>query len=217
MMRAMTPAATRSERWFRASGVAPLGAFALLHVLVYSQVLLGQREFGDRDAAALSPLVLGLELLLVVAPLAFHAGYGLALMARRPLAAAPGTLGVLDRVQRYSSLLVLVFIGDHYLRFRWPMVSGHAVPSDAYSLLVRELSSTVSGVPLVAALHLLGISALAFHLGYGIYRHDFRTVRWLATSTRRTALALTVGLLVLVPGSFAVIELATGKKLLPIG
>ena len=201
----MTAISTPAERTFRACGIAPLGIFVLLHVSLYARVLGGQRNLGDADATRLGPWVIALELVLVAAPLAFHAGYGLNLLARRKTRAASGTTKALDRVQRASSLLVLAFIVDHYARFRWPMLSGAAVSGDAHALLVRELSSTSGGVPLVAGFQLLGIAAVAFHLGYGLYRFDWRTP-WLAAEKRRTWLALGVGLLVLITASFAVVR-----------
>jgi succinate dehydrogenase/fumarate reductase cytochrome b subunit len=215
MMSAMM-AKTRGERAFRACGIAPLGVFVLLHVGTYGQVLVGRRDLGDPDATRLAPWVIALELVLVAGPLAFHSAYGLYLLARRKARAALGTTHVLDRAQRASSLLVLAFIVDHYLRFRWPMLSGDALSGDAYALLVRELSSTSAGVPLVAGFQLLGVAAVAFHLGYGLYRFDWQAP-WLAAEKRRTWLAVSVGLLVLITASFAVIELATGKNLVPIG
>ena len=81
-------------------------------------------------------------------------------------------------------------------------------------LLVRELSSTSAGLPLIAGFQLLGIAAVAFHLGYGIYRFDWQAA-WLTAGRRRTWLAVGVGVLVLITASFAVVELATGKKLVP--
>jgi succinate dehydrogenase/fumarate reductase cytochrome b subunit len=216
MMAAMTAAETPGERAFRACGIAPLGVFALLHVLLYARVLVGQRRFGDADAIRLSPWVVAVELVLVTGPLAFHALYGLYLLARRPPRPAAGSTRTLDRVQRATSLLVLAFIVDHYARFRWPLLGGAAVPSDAYDLLVRELSSTSSGLPLIAGFHLLGIAALAFHLGYGLYRFQWRG-SWLEAERRRVWLAVGVGLLVLILASLAVLELATGKVALVPG
>src|SRR5687767_10774494 len=116
----MTAASTPGERAFRACGIAPVGVFVLLHVAVYARVLGGRRDLGDADATRLAPWLIALELALVSAPLAFHAGYGVYLLARRKLRTAVGATGVLDRVQRAVSLLVLAFIVDHYARFRWP-------------------------------------------------------------------------------------------------
>jgi succinate dehydrogenase/fumarate reductase cytochrome b subunit len=211
----MTAAPTRAERAFRACGVAPLAVFVLLHLAVYGQVLAGRRSFGDPDVFRLSAWVIGVELALVAAPLAYHLLYGLYFLARRPARDAGGTQRTLDRVQRWSSLLVLAFVVDHFARFRWPILSGAAAPGDARALLVRELSSTTSGLPLVAAFHLFGVAAVAFHLGYGAYRFDWPTAR-LAGERRRTLLGVVVGLFVLFTASFAFIELATGKKLVPM-
>ncbi|HEV8244515.1 MAG TPA: hypothetical protein VGP93_01975 [Polyangiaceae bacterium] len=203
---------TRARRLFRACGVAPLGAFVLLHVLGYCQVLLGRRSFGDPNALRVKSWELVLELLLVLLPLAYHGLYGLVLLFRARDTATPAR-PLLDRLQRWTSPLVLLFVVDHFARFRWPILSGELASSDAHALLVRELSANTLGLPLVAAFQLLGIAAVAFHLAYGVYHFGWSRLPWLAEPTRRTWLALLVGLLVLVPASFAVIGLATGKKL----
>ncbi len=202
---------TRAASLFRACGVAPVGAFVLLHALGYAQVLFGRRSFGDPDARGPSALELVAEVALVLAPLAYHAAYGVFLLLRRPRA-ADRSRAPLDRLQRFASVLVLIYIVDHFVRFRWPMLLGTSSEYDAHPLLVRELSSTTYGMPLVAAFQLLGTAAVAFHLGYGVHRHDFAGVRWLSLGKGRTALAVAIGLLVLVPASFALIALATGKN-----
>ena len=213
----MTAAPTPWERAFRACGVAPLGVFVLLHVALYAKALWGRHDFGDGQAAGLAPWVVAIELLLVTGPLAYHAGYGLLVLSRRGPRAGSSPLQPLDRVQRATSLLVLAFVADHFARFRWPLLSGAAVPDDAGELLVRELSSTSAGLPLVAGFQLLGIAAVAFHLGYGLYRFEWRSA-WLQSERRRSGLAVAVGLLVLLTASFAVVELATGKRLVaPLG
>lgn len=206
--------ASRAERVFRACGVAPLGVFVLLHVLLYSRALLGVRALGSADGLRLSPWVIAVELVLVAGPLAFHALYGLHRLARGPGLAAAGSAGALDRLQRYSSPLLLVFIVDHYVRFRWPMLTGELAPVDAHGLLVRELASTSAGLPLVAAFQLVGAAVTAFHLGYGLYRYDW-PLPWLASARRRTWLGAAVGLTVLLAASFTFIQLATGKRLVP--
>ncbi len=203
---------TRARRLFRASGVAPLGAFVLLHTLGYAQVLFGKRAFGDADDLGVGTLELTVEVLLVLLPLTFHAAYGGLLFARSRGAADPDRREPLDRLQRFASLVVLIFVVDHFARFRWPILSGQRTEADAHFLLVRELSSTSHGMPLVAAFQLLGIAAVAFHLAYGCYRYDWPGLPWLSRERRRGVVAVVVGLLVLLPGSFAVIALATGKK-----
>lgn len=207
-------APSRAERVFRACGVAPLGVFVLLHVLLYSRALLGVHTLGNADGLRLSLWVIAVELVLVAFPLAFHALYGLRQLARGPRLTAAGSAGALDRLQRYSSPLLLVFIADHYARFRWPMLTGELAPVDALGLLVRELSSTTAGLPLVAAFQLVGAAVTAFHLGYGLYRHDW-PLPWLASERRRTWLGAGVGLAVLLAASLTFIQLATGKRLVP--
>lgn len=203
-----------AARIFRACGIAPLGVFVVLHVLGYARILVG-REFPSARRDALLWWELSLELTLVLLPLAYHAAFGLYVLMRPPaLRRAPNQdARALDKVQRYTSLLVLAFVFDHFARFRAPLLTGAAVPADTRELLVRELSAAPHGLPLVAAFHLLGIAAVAFHLGYGLYRHPWQRLAWLRNETRRTWVSAAVGLLVLLPASFAIVQLATGKSL----
>ncbi len=106
----------------------------------------------------------------------------------------------------------MLFLFDHVVRLRSPLLTGVSAPEDTHALLVRELSSTWSGVPAVAAFQCLGTAVFAFHLGFGLYRSDFAPVRGLAAPRTRAWIGAGVGLLVLLFGSFAIIGLATGKS-----
>lgn len=192
-----------AERLFRVSGVLPLAVFALLHVAMYAAAPQQGHGFGARG------LALALELLLVLAPLVYHAGYGfwLSLRGARPQAAS-----LFDRVQRWTAPLLFVFLVDHVVRLRVPRLRGLVAVEDSHAFLVRELSATWEGVPAVAAFQCAGIAVLAFHLGYGLYRSPLLSLRGLGTPRARAGLAWGVGLFVLLFGSFAVIGLATGKS-----
>ena len=206
----MMPSMSRAERIFRASGVAPLGAFVLLHVLSYAEgVLLGREPSSSGTLSGLPGLVL--EIGLVLLPLSFHTGYGLLLLFRSAEERARREPNALLLVQRWSSPVVLLYLIDHLSRFRWPMLTGLAEPADARALLLRELSATTGGVPAVAAFHCLGVAAVAFHLGYGLYAFEWAKVPALAPARRRLWLGVLTGLFVLFLGSCSIIELATGK------
>src|SRR5947209_2929869 len=78
----------RHQRALSFTGVAPLGAFVVVHLLTTATALRGPERF-DRIFARPSPALTAFTVVLVLAPLAFHAGYGayLALTRRAPLAA----------------------------------------------------------------------------------------------------------------------------------
>ncbi len=208
MMAPMSPPAptpesrARAERIFRITGVVPLAVFTLLHVGAYA--VAPARGLGFYAGW----LGLSLEVLLVLAPLVYHSGYGLARLLRGERRATT----TLDRVQRWTSPLLLFFLCDHVIRLRWPILSGLHAPEDVHALLVRELSSTWGGVPAVAAFQCLGTAVLSFHLGFGLYRSDFAASSGLSTTRARAWLGASVGLFVLLAGSFSIIGLSTGKS-----
>jgi hypothetical protein len=191
-----------AERIFRIAGVLPLSVFAVLHVGLYAAAPSRARGFGA------GWIELCLEIALVLAPLLYHSGYGFVLLLRGERRDA----SPLGQVQRWTSPLLLLFLIDHVVRLRWPLLSGVSAPEDTHALLVRELSSTWSGVPAVAAFQCLGTAVLAFHLGFGLYRSDLARVGSLAAPRTRAFLCASVGLFVLLFGSFSIVGLATGKS-----
>lgn len=194
------------DRAFELSSVVPLGAFLLLHVGRYATVLLGAEEVGGRGAPSAAEL--GLEALLVWLPLAFHGLYGLVVWRRRAAepGAPPRSNGLLV-LHRLTTVPLALFLIDHFVRFRVPILRGEAYPADSVQRLVAELSTTRAGVPWVAALGLAGVLAAAFHLGFGLYRISIR--RRMDTLGLRVACAL-AGVLVGGTGVVTVVRLAAG-------
>jgi succinate dehydrogenase/fumarate reductase cytochrome b subunit len=192
----------RAERIFRITGVVPLAVFTLFHVGAYAVAPSRSHGFSTGWVG------LVLELVLVLAPLVYHSGYGLVRLLRDDRRAAT----TLDQVQRWTSPLLLLFLFDHVIRLRWPVLSGLHAPEDVHALLVRELSSTWGGVPAVAAFHCMGTAVLSFHLGFGLYRSDFAASRGFSAPKARAWLGASVGLFVLLAGSYSIIGLSTGKS-----
>jgi len=196
------------DRWFELTSVVPLAGFALVHVGTYARVLFGAEELGARR----SPSVLAMlaEALLVWLPFAFHVGFAPSVWARRrrDAARAPSERATLA-LHRGAGVLLAAFLLDHFLRFRLPILRGERYPAESLQMLAAELSRTTFGVPLVASLHALGVLALAFHLGIGLYRIAGRYPRFVAG---RAALAVCVGIAVATAafGTLTVIELAAG-------
>lgn len=203
------PKTLRSQKLFSLSGVVPLGAFVVLHLWVTS-ALLGSRAVYDRQVAFLhGPVVSLLAIVLVLAPLAYHAGYGV-LRALRPRAEGHAyDNDLMFLLQRASGIVVLVFVGAHLWQLRG---------DTSYSTtLVDALSSTTSGVPFIALGYLVGIAATVFHLVLGLASF---CITWGYTpgpaSQRRARILFRVGGVVLfVIGAGIVVQVATGVRWLP--
>ena len=195
-------------RWFEVTSVAPLSAFALLHVASYGRVLFGMGELGAWESPSLALRVA--EVLLVWAPLLLHVVlsptvYGQRQLEPRVDASARASL----TLHRLSGLVVGVFLVDHFVRFRLPILRGVRYPAEALGSLAAELSRLTWGVPLVAGLHALGTLALAFHMSFGLWRVAVRYPRVLRPETARWACA-GLGLVTAVVGTLTIIRLATG-------
>jgi hypothetical protein len=193
---------------FALTSLAPLGAFVVFHVLDYGRVLLGVQTVGARQAPA--SWVLAAEALLVWLPLLLHVVLAVPIWrARRRLPNPDPSARALLALHRLAGSLVGAFLLDHFLRFRWPILRGELEPADSVQRLAAELSRTHGGFPWIAALHLCGMIAVAFHLGYGLHRIAARSPRWAASGFVRGA-SLGLGLLLLFTGLFALVELAAG-------
>lgn len=196
---------TRLRRCFELSGVVPLGVYLIVHLVSYSRALFGSDAFGllVEPGLALSAL----QLLVIWLPLGFHAGYGAWLSTRTlPEARQEKQYTVLMRV---SGALALVFLAWHALWYSWPLKRGRIGAGDVAERLAATLSSTVDGVPLFAALHLIGLGVVCAHFGWGFARF---LEGWGITRSRRARLG--AGLLsatLFGLGAATLIELATGS------
>ena len=195
-------------RWFELTSVVPLAGFVLVHVGTYASVLFGASELGARRSP--SVLAIGAEALFVWLPFAFHVAMAPSVWSRRSRVGTPSpseraTLAL----HRGAGVVVGVFLLDHFVRFRLPILRGERYPAESLSLLAAELSRTTFGVPLVASLHALGVLALAFHLGIGLHRI---AARYPSPASARTALAVGIGVALgtAVLGTLTVIKLAAG-------
>lgn len=195
------------ERVFALTSVVPLAGFAVLHLGSYARVLFGATTLGDRHA--LSALALGVEAVVVWLPLAVHVALaGPLWLRRRTQTTAPGQAAPLA-LHRLAGALLAPFVVEHFVRFRWPIVRGDRYPAESVLALARELSSTVAGIPLLAAWHALGTLALSFHLGFGLARVAERYAPPAALGRWR-ALSFGLGVLVAVVGTLTIVRLATG-------
>ena len=196
------------DRWYELTSIVPLAAFAVLHVLSYGLALGGFVEVGERASPALVWRVL--EVLVVWVPLLAHFALSPWVYARRRLQRADGpSARALLVAHRLAGPVLAVFLIDHFVRFRWPIVRGVRYPAESLSVLAAELSRTTAGVPFVAGLHVLGTLALAFHASFGLARVASRypthvsprTVTWVCGA---------IGALTAVVGTWTIVRLAAG-------
>jgi succinate dehydrogenase/fumarate reductase cytochrome b subunit len=197
----------RTVRWDRAfelTSVVPLGSFVLLHALDYGRVLLGTGEIGVRRHPSLASVAV--EVALIWLPLGFHVVWSFFVWRRRrPVETASAALVA----HRIAGIVAGVFLLDHFVRFRLPILRGEAHPADSLVRLAAELSSTRGGIPWIAALHLAGTIAVAFHLAFGLRRIAERSER-LRTSAVARASSIGVGVILGLVGVLTILRLAAG-------
>jgi len=188
---------TRLRRLHALAGAVALGAFLVEHVVLN----LSGRWL---EPAARSPVLAVFEVLFVLAPLAFHAGYGVVL-AREPGDATA-------RRQRISGLVVLVFVLLHLGELRLARTFAGLDPAALETVRASHLSRTWGGLPLVALGYIGGLFAACFHFANGSRTAAIR-LGWPERAVFRAAAAVASVLFVL--GTASVVAAATGSRLLP--
>lgn len=204
-------------RAFRLSGVVPLAAFLVVHAFADARALAGQGAF-LRAARWLQgfPGLAAVEVVLVLAPLAFHAAVGLWMIAARvPLAPASPYPPAVRVAVRVTGVLAVAFLALHLpgLRFRF----GWAQPGGAALLtwLDADLSSMRWGLPLRALAYLVGSACVCFHLAAGLWGFFATTPRGESARSRRLAAwwSAAVGAILWIVFANVVVYHATGSRL----
>jgi len=141
------------------TGLFPLGAYLLFHAYEHLAIRAGRDALLDRLATTTSwPL----ELVGILLPLLAHAGLGLYL-ARVPDAPASYGSASFRGLQRVTGLIVVVFLGLHVVGVWLPRVQADDRPGAAYGAMLDQVGT----LPL-AALYVLGVTAVCLHFGQGL-------------------------------------------------
>jgi succinate dehydrogenase / fumarate reductase cytochrome b subunit len=209
-----------ASRWLRlhaVTGVVPLSLFLVEHILVNASALWGGSAFDAWvGTLARSPLLPVVEIVFVLLPLGYHALYGLAMTARRvpPIRRYPVSPSRMVRLQRFTGLVLFVFVAFHLWQLRIHRLVHGLEASTLYTRLTEHLSWTWSGVPVIALAYFLALGAACFHFSAGLsaYWLDARAVAG-RHARRNVTLAFGGGGVVLfVIGALTVIGVATGGR-----
>jgi succinate dehydrogenase/fumarate reductase cytochrome b subunit (b558 family) len=206
------------RRLFSLSGVIPLGVFLVLHMVTNASALMGDAAFAEttRRTRAI-PGVFVLELLLVFAPLALHALYGMHLIATKRALVEPSPYpATLRSLHRAAGVVALAFIAYHLYEYRFHRAMPGLRAEDFYTALSARLSSTTVGAPLRAMVYVVGVAAVTFHFAVGLWGFMVTRQWFISPRARRLAAAgasvLGVGLFV--AAANLVTFFATGSRLL---
>ncbi|MBV8205256.1 MAG: succinate dehydrogenase, partial [Acidobacteria bacterium] len=150
------------------SGIVPIGAFLVEHILVSNATAINGPDAYANQVKFLGslPLVIALESIFIWLPIAFHGGYGIYLWLR-------GTSNVTDypwagnwmyTLQRYTGIIAFAYIGWHVYSTRFHGIDLHAYPSASFGKVQMELAAAWA-----FAFYVAGLLCACWHFAYGIF------------------------------------------------
>ena len=164
------------------SGIFPIGAYLIFHIMLANASVLGGPERFDAAVEAIAvlppPVLLGLEIFAIYLPLLFHSLYGFVRLGESDLTnpLRNDWLGAyLYTLQRLTGVIAFFFIGWHVYttRFQYYFADAHI----DFAMMRGIITEPVS-----FAIFLVGTAASVFHFTNGIWTF---AVTWGITVGRR--------------------------------
>ena len=151
------------------SGILPLAVFMGEHYFTNAHALGGAQSFDEAVNNLHSiPFLWAMEIFVVLLPLLYHAVYGLFITRESHLntGSYPQYQNIAYTAQRVTGVLLILFVGMHFYETRlqdimhqWG-IGGEKVD---YAYMVNYF-----GAGWVKAIYVVGLAAIAFHLGNGL-------------------------------------------------
>jgi succinate dehydrogenase / fumarate reductase cytochrome b subunit len=180
------------------TGIVPLGVFFFVHMYTNSTAISGAKVFDDhvQDIHNM-PYLLFIEIFGILVPLAFHSVYGIIISREsRP--------NVLDYgfarnwfylFQRITGVFLFFFLIFHILNFRFGMIPGlNTTPVAGHADLAYSIVSHEFQNDLIFFIYVLGVTATAWHLAYGIWLFAIDWGIVIGEKAQRIALYACIGL-----------------------
>jgi succinate dehydrogenase / fumarate reductase, cytochrome b subunit len=150
------------------SGIVPVGAFLLEHILVSNATAIGGPEAYAKQVAFLGglPLVFFLELFGIWLPILFHALYGFYIWYRGDgnTIAYPWSGNWMYTAQRWTGGIAFLYILWHTYTMRFSGIDLHASPGASFAKVQAELLH-----PALFIFYVVGLVAASWHFAYGIW------------------------------------------------
>jgi len=182
------------------TGIIPIGAFLIEHILVSNSTAMNGPEAYANTVKFLGslPLVLALETLFIWLPIAFHGLYGFYIWYRGDSnvgAAYPWTGNWMYTVQRWTGAIVFFYIGWHVWHLRFAGIDLHAHPGASFGKVQGELV-----VAWQLAFYIVGLVAASWHFSYGVWLFCAKWGITVGERARRRLLGLCLALFLLISG-----------------
>ena len=157
------------------TGIIPVGAFLIEHLLTNSLAFRGPEEFNKQVQWIQDmPFLLALEVCFIFLPLVFHAAYGVAIaLESRPNA---NQYPYMDNwrytLQRVTAWMAVVFILIHVVHFRFAYLFGGHVYGEAgeagYYLVTWQGFRVVAPLWAWLTFYGIGTAAVIYHFSNGL-------------------------------------------------
>jgi len=190
------------------TGIFPIGAYLIFHIMLANASVLGGRERFDAAVEAIAllppPVLLALEVFAIYLPLLFHSLYGFVRLGEADLANPLrfDWLGsYLYILQRITGVIAFFFIGWHVYttRFQYYFADAHI----DYAMMSGIMSNPVS-----LAIFLVGTAASVFHFTNGIWTFAITWGITVGRRAQRTLRAASLGAFVVMYGTCIAILMA---------
>lgn len=180
------------------SGLVPVGAYMVVHLLTNATVLNGASTFQDAvdRIHALGVLLPFVEWTFIFLPILFHAIVGAVIMGQLPdTANYPYRENFRYMLQRVTAWIALLFIGWHvfhmhgWLQFDW-WLNDVAEPLGGAQFDPHHASTSAAAAlaPLWAkAIYAVGVVATTYHLANGIWTAGITWGLWISPAAQRRA------------------------------
>jgi succinate dehydrogenase / fumarate reductase cytochrome b subunit len=180
------------------SGIVPIGAFLIEHILSNFEALKGPAAYAHQVEFLNSlPLVRVLEWVFIFLPIAYHALYGVYIWWRGKANVVyyPWAGNWMYVLQRWTGLIAFVYIGQHVWRQRFSGVDLPEHPGASFHKVQMELHH-----PWMLAFYVVAMIATCWHFAYGIWLFcakwgitpGERSRRWLGYAVAVFGVVLTV-------------------------
>jgi succinate dehydrogenase / fumarate reductase cytochrome b subunit len=150
------------------TGIVPIGAFLIEHILVSNATAINGPAAYAHQVKFLGslPLVIALEAAFIWLPIAFHGLYGFYIWYRGEtnVAEYPWTGNWMYTIQRWTGAIVFLYIGWHVWHLRFSGIDLHEHPGASFGKVQNELANIWYLV-----FYIVGLLCAAWHFSYGIW------------------------------------------------